>query len=81
MLLRLSGEGQAPSPYSTPRKKNRKLKLFTTLKFQATTSIIAHEIMHSACNTGHKQMTMAGDEVVVLRAQFSNTDLCTECCK
>jgi len=40
-----------------PVKKIPKLKLFSTLKFKATRSIIAHAIMHYAHETGCKQTT------------------------
>jgi len=55
--------GASPLPRPNPLKKIQKLKLFSTLKFKATRSIIAHAITHYAHETGCKQTTKEGEKV------------------
>ena len=55
--------GGKPRPQTPPLKKIQKLKLFSTLKFNATRSIIAHEITHYAHKTGSKQTMKEGKKV------------------
>jgi len=56
-------EGSKSPPQTSPPDKIQKLKLFSTLKFNATRSIIAHAIMHYAHETGSKQTMNEGEKV------------------